>query len=138
MRPTPQAVFGAGASIIVLAAVVVGLWKVGAPGDARLRRLDDRRIAALEALSSAVSDFRRTHDSAPESLDVLARSQDDVSGYSIRDPETNAPYEYRRTGANSYELCARFSAVADEDVALRWRHGAGRRCFSLTVTAPSR
>lgn len=136
MRLTPQALFGGLASLVVLAAVVAGLWLVGAPSDARLRRLDDQRVGALQVLASTIDNYRQTHGGTPRSLGQLAQDQDRIAPSSMRDPDTSAPYEYRRTGPNTYELCARFSVASDDEVALRWRHGSGRQCYSLTAVVP--
>jgi hypothetical protein len=49
------------------------------------------------------------------------------------DPETGAPYEYRRVDGNRYELCATFTGDGGEGF---WRHSAGRHCYSFDLLKP--
>ena len=82
--------------------------------------------------------------SLPENLESL---KDPISGYSLPlDPESKAPYEYKKTGAMSFELCAEFNKESTKDSMSRmayiepvgktpenWQHSAGRNCFSRTI-----
>jgi hypothetical protein len=105
---------------------------VGSPGEARLHRLDDARLEALQRLSSSADAQLKLRGALPATLEQLAQQDGALSPSSLRDPETGAPYGYRPLGAGRYELCAVFAAASDADTALRWRHGPGRTCFSLT------
>ncbi|MDR3472829.1 MAG: hypothetical protein P4M09_14285 [Devosia sp.] len=133
MRLGRQNLFAIVSGLIVLAAVVAGMVVVGSPRRARERALDTQRVQALQTLSNAVGQFRRAHGALPDTLTRLAQDQNDLAPSDLRDPETATPYEYRATGAASYELCARFATNSDEDEVIRWRHGTGRACFSLTA-----
>ena len=117
----------------VTAAVIGGFLVVDSPQDARLQRLDDRRVSDLRQWSGAIDLYwTRRHD-LPDSLDMtmkeLARTDLPV------DPVTAQPYEYRRIEGPSYELCAAFDRASREGSTVTGdplsSHGAGRQCFTL-------
>jgi len=126
---------GVAVTLAVLAAVLVGLGVVGSPAEARLRRLDERRVDDLQRARYSLHRYWTQHGRLPLSLDSLAQVSQDTSDY--RDPTTGQPYEYRTTSDTSYELCAEFAKptseqwqrTRDED----WRHPAGRQCFPLAA-----
>jgi hypothetical protein len=135
VKPAPHLLFGVAASLFVVAGVGAGILIVGGPGHARGQRLDDLRLDSLRMISSEVDRFEQKHHALPQTLEGLDAG--DAGGESWRDPETKAPYEYRRTGAASYEMCARFAVASDQDEDRQWRHGIGRSCFELSVDAPA-
>jgi hypothetical protein len=71
--------------------------------------------------------------------------QDPIAGYVVPvDPEAAKAYEYRATGARSFELCATFSQKSIDPVSAQpvkapgssnevWVHGVGRTCFVRTI-----
>jgi type II secretory pathway pseudopilin PulG len=123
------------AGLLVVAAVAAGLVLLGSPREARLHRLDDQRLSAIQALSNTVAAYSQAHKALPDTLEQVAADQNWLTPSALRDPETGAPYEYRKTGQAAYELCARFATTTDDDVPLHWRHGPGRACFSQTSNA---
>ena len=135
MRPTPQTLFVTVAGLLVVAAVAAGLVLLGSPRQARLRRMDDQRLSALQALTNTVDAYMGKHGALPDTIDQLAADQVWLAPSALRDPETGAPYDYRKTGPAAYLLCARFATATDEDAPLHWRHGPGRACFSQTTSA---
>jgi hypothetical protein len=127
------------ATILVCGAVVAAIVVLGGPREERARALDDARVGSLSGLESQIRIFWMREKRLPAMLDELSRS----SGFQpvSRDPETGAPYEYRVTGPNSYELCATFERASDEKPPVRqkeWSHAAGRRCFTLVARDPGR
>ncbi|MDB5440980.1 MAG: hypothetical protein JWM33_3407 [Caulobacteraceae bacterium] len=134
MRLSAPALFTALACLVVVAASVVGMMVVGAPGQARAHRLDDQRIEALRGLSASLDRYYADRGGLPATLDRLALEQDGVGPASLRDPESGQPYGYRVVASNAFELCATFAAASMDDAAVHWRHEAGRRCFSQTVS----
>lgn len=118
----------------VIAAVWSGLVILGAPAQARERRLDDRRVQDLEAIGRAVDLYNSRRGALPPSLSELAA---ETAAMSItHDPGTKQPYEYRIVSVDKYELCARFqqpSADRGSRAVNLWSHGAGRQCFGLTA-----
>jgi len=116
------------------AVVVVGLSLVGSPADARLYRLDERRVNDLQQIARAVDLHWTRTDVLPASLDELDVLPGAMS--MPRDPESGALYVYRVTGPTTYELCAEFgrtsigpSGRADQF----WSHAEGRHCVEVTA-----
>lgn len=135
--PSPHTVFVTLVVLVVGAAVTAGLILVGPPSEARLERLDARRVEDLQRLSRLIDVHWAKHGRLPASLDKLdAEPHADV----IKDPATGQPYEFRSTGEKRYELCAVFNRETSpgpyqygEEF---WEHGAGRGCFSREVRDP--
>ena len=130
MKVRPAGLFAAAACVAVGTALIAGFIVVGPPMKARLERLDDQRVQDLRSISSSIASYAAGHHSLPDVLGSM-RANGDIDAASVRDPVTRAPYEYRRTGARSYELCAVFATAAGgngEDSV--WKHPIGRYCFS--------
>ena len=123
--------------LVVVAAVVAGVFLAGSPSTRRERRLDDDRVSDLRSLSAAIDQYRREHGGLPADLDALGRSPRTTTR--LTDPETGTRYEYRvlepTSGHASYELCASFAAETgkdrDSDRDDFWWHGGGRQCFTI-------
>jgi hypothetical protein len=130
---------------LLLGAVVAGvvfalgaaLWVLDSPAEERRRRLDEERSTDLHRTADAVDGYWTRKGKLPADLAAVAewRGLDGPPA----DPVTEEPYEYRVTGADTYELCATFAAEspgreirwAREEHAVFWRHPAGRHCFEL-------
>jgi type II secretory pathway pseudopilin PulG len=123
------------AGILVVAAVTAALVLLGSPRQARLRRLDDQRLSALQAMTNAADAYLHSRGALPDTLDQLATDQTWQSPSVLHDPETGAPYGYRKIGPSTYQLCARFATASGEEVPPHWRHGPGRACFSQSASA---
>jgi hypothetical protein len=146
-RVSPAAV---AATLAAALAVIAGLVLLGTPSHARERKLDEIRVNDLASISAAIDEFWAKRTALPDSLDSLVSAQqlDRVP----KDPGTNSPYTYLRSGDRSYRLCATFQHPSDTSVVTRasnvvyyangspqyvadahsWRHGAGESCFDLT------
>jgi len=129
----------------VAAGVVGGFFVAGSPFAERLRRFDERRVQDLQNIQWQIVEFWRNKEKLPGGLPDLT---DNISGFrAATDPETGAAYEYRVTGALSFELCADFKTDSqttkigmekpiglDTDLsAFNWNHTAGRQCFTRTI-----
>ncbi len=129
--------------IIVAAEFVI----VGTPGQQRRERLDQQRVDNLQALQNQVLNYWIQKEKIPQKAEEL---EDTISGFRVpRDPDTSEPYEYRPTGALSFELCAVFATIEQNNTlttppkpaiaperrpyAENWDHGAGRTCFTRTI-----
>ena len=137
---------GAGAGLLaraavvaVLGVVVLGLAFSGSPRRERLRVLDGRRVADLEAITAAVEERVTDYGRLPARLaDLMGPTTGGLR--SLRDPVTHRPYAYRTLDSLSYELCATF-ATADSltgpdawsPPSEFWKHPAGRACFVVHV-----
>lgn len=131
---------GLAAVVMAVAVAVAGvaLVMVGPPSEARVRRIDQRRVDDLQRLASAV-DLHWTRAAAlPDRLAVVQ----EAGALPTRDPVSGAGYEYRVTGAKTYELCAAFERDGAGErwgtSAAFWTHGAGRQCYQLEVKTVGR
>jgi len=137
-KPPRARAFGIVTSAVVGVVLVAGLVIGGLPRAERWRRLDEQRVQGLESLRYGVIDkFYELNGRLPSSMDeVLATNL--VSEEALLDPETGAPYEFRRTGENTYDLCATFRLPSSPESTPAdpfWSHGAGYTCFSLDIRA---
>ncbi len=141
---------GLSVSIVVLTSIVGGFFIMGSPATQRQFRYDDQRINNLRSLQGEVTQYYRTTEKLPETLEDL---KDPLVGSFIgNDPETNKPYEYRIIDDLTFEICATFSLpfpeIDDSKVgkmkdnwrirdlqrtAVDWKHNVGRTCFERTV-----
>ena len=139
-RPSVNLIVVVCVSVAILTAVIVGAVLLDSPAEARLRRLDERRVEDLRELAYAIDAYWTLEERLPSSLAELP----DERGYlaELVDPETGEPYEYRVLGEDSYELCAIFASETTEQFETpfqdAWFHGSGRKCFQLNVQDPER
>ena len=133
-KPDKNLVIVSAVSAVVLAAVVVGAILLESPAQARLRRLDERRIDDLRDLALAIDAYWTREGQLPASLDDLSEAERIVR--ELVDPESGEPYEYRVLGEKIFELCAVFARDTGEDdrdgrYRSFWLHGPGKQCFQL-------
>lgn len=141
--------FGYTSCLMAVAVAIAGFGVAGSPTRARLQRLDAKRIQNLADIQTKLVSYWQQKRNLPRSIDDL---NDDLGGFTApSDPETRQPYDYRATGATSFDLCANF-ALKDYDVRRTvyvwvpesdggynsaWNHDAGHVCFTRTID-PSR
>ena len=130
---TAARIFVIASTALVVVVVAVGVFLTGSPMQARIRSLDRERVQALMRLSGVVERYHDDHDALPRSLEALAAGQPGLSPEDLRDPVTNARYEDRPTGADTYQLCAAFGGPSAVDEEVFWRHAKGRDCFDFTA-----
>ena len=128
----------AGVAIAAVAvAVIAGLVVAGSPSEARFQRLDDRRVQDLsQAVEGVIMEWNRS-GSLPASLEAAGS----LAGSSLVDPTSRQPYEYRVTGAKTFEVCAIFDRDSLAEPSWQtgrgsWRHGPGRQCFPREASKP--
>lgn len=126
-RPGGGTILAGFAVLAVVAAVAGGLLVLGPPSEERARRMDDRRIAHLRGIESAVAIFVEREIRLPVSLDELAGKE--WMRVEVRDPGTGQAYEYHALGERRYELCATFERESRGSDTTPWFHRAGRQCF---------
>lgn len=118
---------------VAFGAIVSGLIIVGSPSQARLRRLDERRVRDLVSITRAVNGYWTRNARLPASLGELR--QNPGTDVESRDPLTSQPYGYDVVGGKTYELCADFQMESREErdpySGRFWSHPAGRHCFRL-------
>lgn len=131
---TARTLAAIGVAAVVGATVAASLVLMESPGQARLRRIDERRVEDLRELARDIDVFWSRRKALPASLDDLAGE----AGLGLRraDPEAG-PYGYRVVDATHYELCAEFtitsSGAGAGSATSFWAHGPGRQCFSVAV-----
>jgi len=148
-------IFVFGICVAVLVSVAGGLILSGSPKQERSRQFDDGRSANLQEIRFAIDAYFNVEGKFPDTLNALASK----GGYpvnSITDQKTGEVYEYKKTGAENYELCAIFETDSSKNSSYGkdmarpvypypgspatnfFEHGAGRQCFVLTaVKQPS-
>jgi len=150
----------------VLLALAVLIWSfsvIGSPMNQRKLRMDQRRTEDLQSIQWQVISYWQQKEKLPE---TLAELNNPLSSYMVpRDPEfqKGAVYEYSKTGAMSFALCATYDLPQPEgwvpgssgggyypmdgmrDVAVSavapypdiggdtWDHETGRTCFDRTI-----
>lgn len=136
----------AGVGVLAIVAIIAGFMLFGFPSQAREYRFDETRVNDLQSIQSQVTYYYQAKNVLPVSLAALT---DSISGFSAPiDPSTGAAYEYKTTGAQSFELCATFSrqsfasqTTVPQPAGLgssgrnfdNWVHSAGRTCFPRTI-----
>lgn len=127
----------------VALSVFAGVRALDSPSRAREETLDERRVSDLSEISGAIDGFWRRHQRLPASLDELARERH-AAIRSIRDPESEALYEYLPGNDGRYELCATFATrwkelePPDRASTRFWSHPAGRHCFEIEARGAER
>jgi hypothetical protein len=126
-------------TVALAAAFLIGLGVAGTPSQQRRIEADKKRVEDLRNLAFAIK--RRNEQDAQAEL-PSALSELKLPKARLSDPETKAPYEYRRGSGSGYELCATFDSESDADnarnglVSNRWAHGKGRSCFAIDMSKP--
>ena len=133
MKPTLGTVLFGAAVTTVIAAVVAGLFVLGSPTEERARRMDDRRVADLQAIVAATDLYWTRHSRLPATLDDLT-AEPGVK-ISTGDPVSSEIYGYQPVDSTRYEVCASFERESRETSrdpeSNLWAHGSGRQCFRL-------
>ncbi len=129
------------ALVIIVGSIVWGFMVLGSPHTQRLYKYDEQKVNDLMMIHSEVMNYYSMRGALPESLADLNQA------YYLpkADPQTSKPYEYKKTGALTYDLCAEFNretlnrnnpSLAHPDYFYgnaSWVHPAGYYCVSQTV-----
>ncbi|TAL49015.1 hypothetical protein EPN83_01955 [Patescibacteria group bacterium] len=95
------------AAVLVVSSIVAGFGVIGTPRNQRLMRYDEQKIADLQSVQGQITQYWQQKGALPGNLDEL---RDPLSYFSIPvDPQSGESYVYRKTGAQSFELCANFN-----------------------------
>jgi hypothetical protein len=138
-----------GSIVAYLAIVVAGVLLAGSPFQQRLVRFDQQKTSDLQVIQSQVLNYWTQKGSLPTTLGDL---KDSISGFQPPvDPQSGQAYEYIKTGATSFQLCANFNVAANGASDARgvpavpsgyyeglgtnesWMHDTGRQCFDRTI-----
>jgi hypothetical protein len=130
---------------IVVASLAAALVVMESPAKQRDRRLDERRLQELQAISEAIDEAATRTARMPRSLAELAGAPG--ASLAIVDPVDGSPYGFRATAPTRYRLCASFAtSTSDRDPDARryeyfrreWPHPAGLHCFDRQLDAAAR
>jgi hypothetical protein len=134
------------AIVLVVGSIASGFSVLGTPQSQRMLRYDSQKVSDLQSVQWQLVNYWQQKGTLPVSLEAL---QDPISGFTIPlDPQSNKPYEYKKTGNLSFELCADFNKplearnVSKSQVMYpepmgglgdNWAHDAGEKCFSRSI-----
>lgn len=124
-------------TLVILASLGWGFWEAGPPGVQRERRLDERRVGDLQAISAAIQRHHQTHRELPTDLEQLLEAKG--SRLAGSDPVTGERYVYQPRADGHFQLCANFvHDTADLPPGAggrpaEWWHGSGRHCFERRI-----
>jgi hypothetical protein len=127
-------IFGAAATLVVIAAFSIGLGVAGTPSKQRRIEANRKRVEDLRNLGFAI----KVHHDRDPSAAIPVTLADLKNGSRTTDPETGAAYEYHPKTGGAYDLCANFTAASENPrvgySSNFWEHGTGRSCFSLDAS----
>ena len=115
----------------------------------KAERADQQRQSDVATIAHAISLFEMRNKDLPYDLTKLAESlTDGTIRLSLRDEESDAPYDYERLDSRRYKLCANFALeslpgpvaaidAASAHAADPWRHPAGPSCFLFDGESPT-
>jgi len=124
------------AVILVLGSIILGFSVVGSPASQREVRYDSQKITDLQNIQWQIINHWQQKGVVPQTLTDL---QDPISGFSVPlDAQTNKPYGYEKSGAQSFKLCAEFNSSATTNLTGKpasdaWDHDSGYQCFERNI-----
>ncbi|MGE6698236.1 hypothetical protein ACQKH5_11130 [Hyphomonas sp. NPDC076900] len=147
---------GTGLGVVVLAAIIAGLFVTGGPGEARRLKEDQQREAALLSTANALVCLQKAGVETPETQEQLeaawkqhrSSAQDKCFHGDLRvDPVTEAPFTLVREEGRVTQICADFAAPRKLDGPVQYgspnalpnlgdqREAAGTHCFAINYSA---
>ncbi len=136
---------GAAATLFVFGSLVAGFFIIGSPAYQRDLRFDQQRVNDLQTITQHITTFWQAKQELPA---LLAQVEDPLRGaYIPSDPETGAPYVYRKLGTLTFEVCAVFLRASQGGAAtpkarpwnfsmgqdVFFSHREGEQCFERTI-----
>jgi hypothetical protein len=135
------------AFVIVFASVVWGFSVLGSPRTQQLLKYDVQKVGDLQNINSQVENYYRVNGVLPKDLKEMSENEYYVLQV---DPQSQKSYEYNKTSATTYELCAEFNKASDDvnnvngnitfpvyydryGTSKTWAHPAGQFCFKQTI-----
>lgn len=142
VRQHPPRLLGWSVVVLSVAVVIAAIAVVGSPREVRARKTDQQRVSDLTNIRSEVQIYYNEKKAVPASLDEVEFAVYDNSERTTpRDPVTQEPYRYEKTGDQTYRLRAVFESEARTPVnkyEADWqypfsRHKKGEQWFELEV-----
>ena len=134
--------FSVASSIVVVVAIVWGVFVVGSPGKARVQRFDQQRLEDLQTIFREIQSLCQDPDIKKELKRALPKTLDQLATLArterinLTDPETGERYVYTVKDETTYELCATFSLERESDMEVFWNHPSGNHCFTINALDP--
>ena len=109
----------------------------GSPRSQQLLKYDLQKVSDLQNMTYSISSYFSLKGVLPNDFaDVYNGNY-----YNKKlDPQSQQPYEYRKTKEYTYEVCAEFNKKSEENKNTRyygdennWEHPAGKYCFIRSV-----
>jgi len=141
LNGTSRKVWTGVAFVIILSSIVWGFSVLGSPRTQQLLKYDEQKVYDLQYINGQVQNFYANKKVLPNTMEDMMSSGD----YYISqvDPQTKKPYEYKKTGDLSYELCAVFNKPSSVESGRQgyttpvtfssWQHKEGEYCFKQTI-----
>lgn len=128
-------------SVLVVAAVALGVFVTPLPSNARLIAHDEKRIEDLAAIARAILGYQRANGRLPSSL----RELPEAASLELSDRATGTAYGYIVDENRKFHLCSDFATVSTEarrmykspPEASGWRHQSGHVCFAFPAPSNS-
>jgi hypothetical protein len=123
-----------GATLVVVAVVILGFRVLGGPSTQRLVQADLRTVRALAQLAGQIElKWSSTNKVLPANLDQFPSSEK-------QNPITKKLFDYRPKSNSEYELCTTFLTnsrdLQPQNTPDSWAHPGGDYCFHLDATQP--
>lgn len=116
-------------TIISLGTLIYSFTITVAPSEMRDRKFDEKRAKDIISINNSISSYYATHQRLPEALTELSNEYGDLS---LKDPETNQPYEYTKKNDGVYTLCTTYKTELKEEknsiYSMNNPHAKGRVC----------
>ena len=131
--------------VLIIGSIVCGFLVIGSPRTQKHQKQDQDKVNNLSTIQSQVISYYQSHGALPTTLEAM---QNSLSYYTLpKDAQTGKNYEYRVTGANTFDLCAvfntnpqatkvsRYAEVAPNYVSVNsnWQYTEGPFCFHRTL-----
>lgn len=102
-------IFFLATSSLVLITFIAAWFFIESPALTRAKRLDQNLVNNINSIENAVNSYQEKNKQLPENLaEVLADKEIYLNQTALVDSETRVAIDYRKTGADSFELCATF------------------------------
>jgi len=136
MKNNISRIFKISVVLFVIGIIAIGLYFVGSPQQARMKKFDKQKISDLQRLSHFIDGYYRENEKLPDKLEELKQNKPNLN---ITDPQTNKEYQYEKIENGKYKLCAEFNN-SQTDVKRyyptprggeKWNYQQGESCFEL-------
>ena len=132
---------------IIIGSIVWGFSVLGSPRSQRLIKYDEQKINDLQNINGLITNYWQLQKTVPSSLEESKNVLNNSYYIEPVDPQSQKPYEYKKTSSTTYELCATFNKASNDKTNLRarpyidtpypygsmWSHPAGHYCFFQNI-----